>query len=51
MWDNSMQPPSVDNLLAEFQTFLVDKKLKADLKLANNAMQNCCYQSNCKTSD
>jgi non-catalytic primase subunit PriX-like protein len=49
LWDSSMQPPSLDNLLAKFQTFLVDKKLKADLKLSNNAMQNCCYQSNCKT--
>jgi hypothetical protein len=32
LWDSSMQQPSVDNLLAEFQTFLVDKKTKSRSK-------------------
>ena len=31
-WDNSKPLPDIDNLLIEFQTFLVDKKLKAELE-------------------
>jgi hypothetical protein len=30
-WDSSKPLPEIDNLLIEFQTFLVDKKLKAEL--------------------
>ena len=29
-WNNSEQLPQIDNLLVEFQTFLVDRKLKAE---------------------
>lgn len=34
LWDNSQQQPlpEIDNLLIEFQTFLVDKKLKTEIK-------------------
>jgi hypothetical protein len=28
---SQQQPPELDNLLIEFQTFLVDKKLKAEI--------------------
>src|SRR5215831_1669016 len=31
-WDSSKPLPEIDNLLIEFQTFLVDKKLKAELE-------------------
>ena len=31
-WDSSKPLPDIDNLLNEFQTFLVDKKLKAEIK-------------------
>jgi hypothetical protein len=31
-WDSSKPLPNIDNLLIEFQTFLVDKKLKAELE-------------------
>ncbi|MGB6528869.1 MAG: DNA primase noncatalytic subunit PriX [Candidatus Nitrosopolaris sp.] len=31
-WDSSKPLPDIDNLLVEFQTFLVDKKLKAELE-------------------
>ena len=31
-WDSSKPLPDIDNLLIEFQTFLVDKKLKVELK-------------------
>ena len=31
-WDSSKPLPDIDNLLIEFQTFLVDKKLKAKMK-------------------
>jgi hypothetical protein len=31
-----------------FLTFLVDKKLKAELKLANNAKESCSFEGNCK---
>ena len=31
-WDSSKPLSEIDNLLIEFQTFLVDKKLKAELK-------------------
>jgi hypothetical protein len=31
-WDSSKPLPDIDNLLIEFQTFLVDKKLKAEMK-------------------
>jgi hypothetical protein len=31
-WDSSIPLPDIDNLVTEFQTFLVDKKLKAELK-------------------
>jgi Primase X len=31
-WDGSKPLPEIDNVLIEFQTFLVDKKLKGELK-------------------
>jgi hypothetical protein len=31
-WESSKPLPDIDNLLIEFQTFLVDKKLKAEMK-------------------
>jgi hypothetical protein len=31
-WENSQFPPDIDNLLVEFQTFLVDQKLIAEIK-------------------
>jgi hypothetical protein len=31
-WDSSKSLPNIDNLLIEFQTFLVDKKLKIELE-------------------
>jgi hypothetical protein len=31
-WNNSHTLPAIDSLLIEFQTFLVDKKLKADIR-------------------
>ena len=34
-WNTSTPLPSIDNLLVEFQTFLVDKKLKAEIKQEN----------------
>jgi hypothetical protein len=47
-WDNSIPLPSIDNLIVEFQTFLIDKKLKADLKQAENASKN--YGRSSKTT-
>jgi hypothetical protein len=47
-WDSSIQPPSIDNLLVEFQTFLIDKKLKADSKQWKNASRNCDHGRVCK---
>ena len=35
-WDSSKSLPDIDNLLIEFQTFLVDKKLKAEIKEENS---------------
>ena len=34
-WDSSKALPKIDNLLIEFQTFLVDKKLKAEIEENN----------------
>jgi len=47
-WDSSIQPPSIDNLLVEFQTFLIDKKLKADSKQWKNASRKCDHGRVCK---
>jgi DNA polymerase family B/Primase X len=47
-WDSSIQPPSIDNLLVEFQTFLIDKKLKADSKQWKNASRSCDHGRVCK---
>ena len=33
-WDSSKPLPDIDNLLIEFQTFLIDQKLKADIRQA-----------------
>ena len=30
-WDSTQQLPDIDNLLIEFQTFLIDRKLKAEI--------------------
>lgn len=38
-WNNSDRLPQVDNLLIEFQTFLVDRKLKCEI-LQNNMRRN-----------
>ena len=35
-WNNSEQLPQIDNLLIEFQTFLVDRKLKVEIKSKEN---------------
>jgi Primase X len=47
-WDSSQPLPEIDNLLVEFQTFLVDKKLKADLRneKTNNTRYTVIISSN-----
>jgi hypothetical protein len=35
-WDNSQSLPDIDNLLGEFQTLLIDQKLKAEIKEKDN---------------
>lgn len=42
--------PKIDNLLVEFQTFLVDEKLKAELKQEKNASDKLSH-SKAQTSD
>ena len=46
-WDNSKPLPNIDNLLIEFQTFLVDKKLKAEIK--ENKRKKCNTSHICTT--
>ena len=41
-WDSSKPLPDIDNLLIEFQTFLVDKKLKAEIKEQNSKRIHSC---------
>jgi hypothetical protein len=41
-WDSSKPLPDIDNLLVEFQTFLIDRKLKVEIeekKNENNSKQ------------
>jgi hypothetical protein len=49
-WNTSKSPPEIDNLLFEFQTFLVDVKLKAELKQEKNASDKLSH-SKAQTSD
>ncbi|MGB8934515.1 MAG: hypothetical protein WCC17_05360, partial [Candidatus Nitrosopolaris sp.] len=44
-WDSSKPLPYIDNLLIEFQTFLVDRKLKVELK------ENKCKKFNTSSNN
>jgi len=41
-WDSSKPLPEIDNMLIEFQTFLVDKKLKAEMKESKFTSYTSC---------
>jgi len=49
-WDSSIPLPNIDNLLVEFQTFLVDKKLKAEIERDKNTNQRYGDERDCKTT-
>jgi hypothetical protein len=43
--DSSKPLPNIDNLLIEFQTFLVDQKLKAEIKQENRSKRHSRFSS------
>ena len=45
-WNNSEQLPQIDNLLVEFQTFLVDRKLKVEINQNETKVNYLNYSPN-----
>ena len=45
-WDSTQQLPDIDNLLIETQTFLIDRKLKAEINQGKKRNNGRTYQTN-----